>query len=242
MGGGTKNTFAIGRGLAPVAAPPSERGRTEALQGAVRNEPVTPAPQQANDAAAAKREDGYYAFNAKEARDESALADAGTLQPGSDTKASSGAAGKDEKKVLASDVAKSAPATAEFSAVARKQKVDRVAPAVAKLAESAARTWRITEGKLEWSLDAGKSWQRVDAPGGARFLSVDSRRANVWAGGTSGVVIRSVDNGSTWVPVTTGWTGDVVYLKFDDEKHGTLKTSTGEEWFTDDGGASWKKK
>jgi hypothetical protein len=110
-----------------------------------------------------------------------------------------------------------------------------------KAFQATERTWRVVEGRLEWSADAGKTWQVVNAKGDVKFLAVDARRESVWAAGTSGVVLRSPDQGVTWVPVANGWTGDVVHLRFKDEKHGLLRTSTKEEWFTEDGGATWKK-
>ncbi|HUR37045.1 MAG TPA: zf-HC2 domain-containing protein, partial [Terriglobales bacterium] len=103
----------------------------------------------------------------------------------------------------------------------------------------AERTWRIANGKLQWSLDAGKTWHGIQTNGDVKFLSVDARQSSVWAGGASGVVMRSADGGATWVPVEKGWSGDVVYLKFEDAKRGVLRTSSKEEWFTEDGGATW---
>jgi hypothetical protein len=227
------NEPAPGRAMAPVAPAPAEQAASEAEKKSYGNaaEPLTLQKKAAPQTAA------HYS-----------LADVDASKSKADAKNDNVVASdsleyrvKDDGKARESGPAMFSTMNSKaVGGVVSKEREQGLARA--KGDESQARTWRIREGKLESSRDGGKTWARADAPGGARFLAVDARRANVWAGGTSGVVIRSDDNGATWVPVTTGWTGDVTYLKFDDEKHGTLKTSTGEEWFTDDGGSSWKKK
>lgn len=122
---------------------------------------------------------------------------------------------------------------------------ERKAMAIRPASNVAARTWRIASGRLQSSSNAGQSWQAVDLPSGVTALAVDAGYplpSSVWAGAAAGVVLRSQDNGLTWSFVKAEWAGDVVAIKFLDARRGTLRTSTREEWVTEDGGLNWKKR
>ena len=78
------------------------------------------------------------------------------------------------------------------------------------------------------------------------FRAVVANRADVWAGGSNGLLYHSVDSGAHWVRVLpfsgiTVLTGDVVSLDFPDALHGKIVTSTQEVWLTSDGGQTWQK-
>jgi len=106
--------------------------------------------------------------------------------------------------------------------------------------------WRLSsEGALERSTDAGRTWQlvRVAAqPDTLRsFCTVDR---DIWAGGTGGALYHSGDNGRTWerVPVKAGEAAldaDIVRIEFIDAQHGALTTVAGEKWTTGDAGLTW---
>jgi hypothetical protein len=78
------------------------------------------------------------------------------------------------------------------------------------------------------------------------FRAVAATGAEVWAGGTSGMLYHSLDAGNHWtrvVPSATGaiLTGDIVALEFSDPQHGRVTTSVPEVWTTTDAGQTWQK-
>jgi len=78
------------------------------------------------------------------------------------------------------------------------------------------------------------------------FRAVVANGAEVWAGGSRGLLYHSVDAGSHWTPVIlkangVALTGDITSVDFSDTKHGRVTTSTSEVWTTADGGTSWQK-
>ncbi len=78
------------------------------------------------------------------------------------------------------------------------------------------------------------------------FRAVSANGADVWAGGSSGLLFHSTDSGGHWVPVVpvtddASLTGDIVSLGFADSQHGKVTTSTSETWLTGDGGKTWRK-
>jgi len=106
--------------------------------------------------------------------------------------------------------------------------------------------WQITKlGQLQRSFNRGGLWENMLSD--HSFLSVAVVRDHIWAGGEKGLLYFSADNGRTWKPVSvrTGsvtLTGNIIRMRFDDDTHGTITTSTGETWTTSDGGQSWQKR
>ena len=105
--------------------------------------------------------------------------------------------------------------------------------------------WQVTKtGQLQRSVDHGGSWENVLPQ--QKFRTVAGIGDRVWAGGDDGVFYTSPDSGRTWKPVAvssgnTVLTGNIVQVHFADAQHGSLQTSTGENWATIDGGQSWVK-
>ena len=106
--------------------------------------------------------------------------------------------------------------------------------------------WRLsTEGALERSTDAGRTWQlvRVAAqPDTLRSFCTVGRE--VWVGGRGGALYHSGDNGQTWARVTVKaddvvLDSDIVRVEFTDAQHGALMTVAGQTWTTSDAGATW---
>jgi hypothetical protein len=130
-------------------------------------------------------------------------------------------------------------------------------------------------GALQRSLDEGKTWQDIDVTSPANagmslggplktpsqpegyakdtlkqvtspiFRAVAAAGAEVWAGGSGGVLYHSIDAGGHWmrvVPSSAGavLTGDIIGLEFSDLQHGRITTST-EVWTTSDDGQTWQK-
>ena len=130
-------------------------------------------------------------------------------------------------------------------------------------------------GVLQRSFDDGNTWQRVNpaenrdaaGPGQATrnpkpdaainpaavinspapvFRAVAVSGADVWAGGSAGVLYHTPD-GNRWTRVipseaTATLMGDIIGIQFADSQHGKISTSTGEVWTTADGGQSWQKR
>jgi hypothetical protein len=78
------------------------------------------------------------------------------------------------------------------------------------------------------------------------FRALSAAGAEVWAGGSDGLLYHSSDAGNQWtriIPVSSGitLTGDVVSIEFADVAQGKLSTSTAEVWTTTDTGQTWQK-
>jgi photosystem II stability/assembly factor-like uncharacterized protein len=107
----------------------------------------------------------------------------------------------------------------------------------------ATRGWRITaDGHLEHSTAEG--WTRVLADQTATFRVVSVVGNHVWAGGSSGMLFHSRDEGQHWeeVPLTTSAgreTETLVAIEFDDSQHGIVTTNDGTRCTTTDGGGTW---
>jgi len=85
-----------------------------------------------------------------------------------------------------------------------------------------------------------------EAPAPIVFRAVAANGADVWAGGTAGLLYHSTDSGVHWtrvVPFSAGvvLTGDIVSLEFSDPQHGRVVTSVAQVWTTADGGLTWQK-
>lgn len=135
-------------------------------------------------------------------------------------------------------------------------------------AKTAAARWSVSSvGRLQRSLDGGRTWQNVPMPGRItscteagrvcreatldelyRFRAVAAVGSEVWAGGSPGdLVFHSPDGGQTWEPQQLPGVGadvahDIVRIDFRDAQHGTLETSARQTWVTEDGGETWKRK
>jgi hypothetical protein len=78
------------------------------------------------------------------------------------------------------------------------------------------------------------------------FRALSAAGAEVWGGGSDGLLYHSSDAGNQWtriVPASSGavLTGDIVAIEFADPQHGKLSTSTAEVWTTSDNGQTWRK-
>jgi hypothetical protein len=107
-------------------------------------------------------------------------------------------------------------------------------------------TWQITvDGKLQRSLDGGKSWESVAVDPSGRLRVVTATGFQVWAGGNGGVLLHSRDAGDHFIYVKvhqkrSTLKGDIVTLTFPDAQHGRLETADHDVWTTNDGGKTWQ--
>jgi hypothetical protein len=108
--------------------------------------------------------------------------------------------------------------------------------------------WELsTNGVVQRSLDAGKTWQIVAVDGNSRFDAIFSSGTQVWVGGTAGALYHSIDSGLTWtklVPATAGQKlqANISHIEFSDSQNGTVMATNGETWLTSDGGQTWHRK
>jgi hypothetical protein len=124
-----------------------------------------------------------------------------------------------------------------------RQKMDR-APAVR---HSPLSRWTISsDGRLQHSIDAGKTWQPVPVADKASFRALSANGPDVWVGGAAGLLYHSGDSGASWTQVKPTFasvtlTTDIAAIEFTDLQHGKITTSNGEVWTTEDAGQTWRK-
>ena len=108
--------------------------------------------------------------------------------------------------------------------------------------------WTLSsDGTLQRSLDAGKTWQPISVPGHGTFRALAAVGAEIWVGGAKGALYHSSDAGERWMqvkPVADGksLTADIIGVEFTDARHGKLTTAANETWTTTDGGQNWQTK
>jgi hypothetical protein len=101
-------------------------------------------------------------------------------------------------------------------------------------------------GVVERSLDAGKTWEVAPLSNEVSFRAVASAGTHVWAGGTNGALFHSADGGAHWEKVAVAddgfkLTGMIVNIDARDANLIKIATSSGEKWFSSDGGGRWKR-
>jgi photosystem II stability/assembly factor-like uncharacterized protein len=132
------------------------------------------------------------------------------------------------------------------SSYAESTKAGAMSAGAFKAAPRARAIFQITsDGHVERELPGG-GWTRMLAEQPAVFRVVSITGVNVWAGGNSGALFRSVDRGEHWTPVAltaNGQTesGTIVSIHFDTPLQGTIGTEEGATWHTSDGGLTWTK-
>jgi|SRR5277367_510269 len=88
--------------------------------------------------------------------------------------------------------------------------------------------WTLTsDGTLERSRDAGRTWQTVDVPSKTTLRALAANGQDIWVGGASGALFHSSDAGRHWIqvqPVVNGeaLSADIIGVEFVDGVHGKL--------------------
>jgi len=109
--------------------------------------------------------------------------------------------------------------------------------------------WSIsTSGKVQRSQDSGRTWEEVRVDDAVTFRVVHAVGRDVWAGGSGGVLYHSSDGGAMWkrVYLSSGespGTETIVGITSGsrDLQHIMVRTISGEQWTTDDGGQHWQR-
>jgi len=107
--------------------------------------------------------------------------------------------------------------------------------------------WTISsDGQLQHSIDAGKTWQPVAVAEKVTFRALSANGPDIWVGGAAGQLYHSADSGGHWTQVKPEFagaslSGDVAAIEFTDIRQGKVTTANGEIWITDNGGQTWRK-
>jgi hypothetical protein len=134
---------------------------------------------------------------------------------------------------------------------AKAQSVEVTGMAFRAVAQSAAAQpaalWTISpEGKVQRSGDGGKTWEKVRVDDKVTFQAIQAMGKEVWAGGSGGALYHSSDGGAIWKRVNlisggSSPTETIVLINAHDAQHVTVKTASGEQWNTEDGGLHWQR-
>ena len=106
--------------------------------------------------------------------------------------------------------------------------------------------WTLSsDGTLQRSFDAGKTWATIPVAGNSVFRALAAVGADIWVGGSRGSLYRSIDAGEHWLKVqpSTGGkmlTADIIGVEFTDANHGKLTTADEQIWITADAGQTWQ--
>lgn len=118
-----------------------------------------------------------------------------------------------------------------------------------EMASSPAMTlWNVSaDGNIQRLNTGGTAWERVHVANGVAFRAVAALGNDIWAGGSGGALFHSPDAGATWARVDINVQGNTVTeiitgLQASDATHVTVKTASGSEWVSDDGGRHWQKR
>jgi len=107
--------------------------------------------------------------------------------------------------------------------------------------------WTLSsDGSLQRSLDAGKTWETIPVDNQATFRVLAANNFDIWVGGSKGALYHSSDAGEHWTQVQPAVNGellsaDIIGVEFANS-HGIVSTSSHETWITEDGGQNWQKK
>ena len=106
--------------------------------------------------------------------------------------------------------------------------------------------WTLSsDGTLQRSFDAGKTWATIPFAGNSVFRALAAVGADIWVGGSRGSLYRSIDAGEHWLKVTPSaggkvLTADIIGVEFTDANHGKLTTADEQIWITTDAGQTWQ--
>jgi hypothetical protein len=107
--------------------------------------------------------------------------------------------------------------------------------------------WSIsTSGKVQRSQDSGRTWEEVAVDDAVTFRAIHAMGRDVWAGGSGGALYHSSDGGAMWkrVYLSSGESAETIVgitSGSRDLQHIAVRTVSGEQWNTEDGGQHWQR-
>ena len=109
--------------------------------------------------------------------------------------------------------------------------------------------WSISRsGKVQRSDDRGKTWEEVRIDDRVTFRVIQAVGRDVWAGGSGGALYHSSDDGVIWTRVNLSSDGSpttetivAIISSTRDLEHITVRTVSGQQWTTEDGGQHWQR-
>jgi photosystem II stability/assembly factor-like uncharacterized protein len=109
--------------------------------------------------------------------------------------------------------------------------------------------WSISgSGKVQRSNGGGKTWEEVRVDDRVTFRVIQALGREVWAGGSGGALYHSSDGGAIWTRVNLSSGGSptteaivLIVSSLHDPQHVTVRTASGEQWDTEDGGQHWQR-
>jgi len=101
--------------------------------------------------------------------------------------------------------------------------------------------WRVSNGSVQRSTDAGSTWQPQTIEFSATLTAGAAPSPRVcWLVGRNGVVLLSID-GQSWHPVRSIAGADLVSVQAIDDKTATVTASDGRTFTTKDAGVTWAR-
>ena len=137
--------------------------------------------------------------------------------------------------------------TLEVGSVTQTVEVSAASPVLGAL--WSIESWRDPSGKVvgrvQRSVDFGKTWQEVRVADGVDFRAVAAVGPEAWAGGSKGALFHSRDRGAHWVQVRVEESGHplsgvIRTIEAADAARVTVTTDSGQKWLTSDAGGHWK--
>jgi len=103
-----------------------------------------------------------------------------------------------------------------------------------------------TQGTVQKSEDGGSTWQVIRVDPSTLLYALSAAGPNIWVGGADGKLFHSADDGLHWIQITVAsdysrMTESITKIDVIDEQQIRLKTSSGDEWVTVDGGLHWRR-
>jgi hypothetical protein len=102
--------------------------------------------------------------------------------------------------------------------------------------------WRLaSDGRIERSRDAGKTWETQKSPAQESFLSGSAPSESIcWVGGSNGVLLRTTDGGENWERISSPTKSDIIVVKATDQLAVNVIGADGRSYETRDAGAHWR--
>ncbi len=103
---------------------------------------------------------------------------------------------------------------------------------------AAGRVWN-GEGAIAQTTNGGSIWTTIHWTTDALYCIDFPSATTGYAAGANGIIIKTLDGGGTWTPISSGVTTDLNDISFSEDNIGTVVGDNGIILRTEDGGATW---